>query len=274
MESPGESPSPESARHLLAALAAGGPALVALSGGVDSALVASLATEALGERAIAVTLSGPAVTAAEVARARAVARAIGIRHEVRPVDPLRLPEYRANPTNRCFFCRTAESEVLREVGGALGIAQYLDGIQVDDLGDDRPGIAAMERAGFVHPLARAGWGKREVRALARARGLPNWDAPSDACLASRVRHGQPIDRELLARVERAEDRVRSEGFRQVRVRVAGRAARIEVEPGEVARLTRAAEAGSLLADLRSLGFAEVTIDPRGYGASRAAPAHP
>ena len=270
MESPGEPPSPESVRRLLDAIAAGGPGLVALSGGVDSALVASLAAEALGSRAFAVTLSGPAVTGAEVERAREVARSIGIRHEVRPVDPLRLPQYRANPTNRCFFCRTAESEVLREVGGARGAAQYLDGIHADDLSDDRPGITAMDRAGFVHPLAQAGWGKRPVRALARARGLPNWDAPSDACLASRIRHGQPIDRELLARIERAEARVRSEGFRQVRVRVDGHAARIEVEPEEVARLARAAAEGRLLGDLRALGFAEVTIDPRGYGAARTA----
>jgi pyridinium-3,5-biscarboxylic acid mononucleotide sulfurtransferase len=257
-------------RELVAELAEGGPALVALSGGVDSALVASLAHEALGPRAIAVTLSGPAVSAAELERARAVAAAVGIAHRVVAADPLARAEYRANPSNRCYFCRSVETAALREVGRRLGTAQYLDGVHVDDLGDDRPGLRAMDEAGFVHPLLRAGWRKTDVRQAARRRGLPNWDQPSDACLASRVAHGEPISEPLLRRIEAAEAELRGDGFRQVRVRVRGDRARIEVGPDEVARLAEPERARRVARRLEELGFASVTIDPRGYGAARPA----
>lgn len=243
---------------------AGGPALVALSGGVDSSLVASLAFEALGNGALAVTLVGPAVSSSEVHRAEAVARVIGIPHVLRPVDPLASAEYRANPSDRCFFCRTAETEVLRSEAEARGLRQYLDGVHVDDLGDDRPGLVAMDRAGFRHPLVEAGFRKADVRREARKRALPNWDEPSDACLASRVRHGVPITPELLRRVERGEAIVRAAGFRRVRVRVDGELARIEVDPAELPRLLAEPMATEVTGSVRSLGFRAVEIDPRGY----------
>jgi pyridinium-3,5-biscarboxylic acid mononucleotide sulfurtransferase len=246
----------------------GGPALVALSGGVDSALVASLAREALGAAAIAVTLTGPAVSARELERAREVARATGIQHFVLPVDPLSRPEYRENPTNRCFFCRTVEAERLRSFGDPRGIRQYLDGVHVDDLSDERPGLQAMDAAGFFHPLAWAGWTKADVRAEARARGLPNSEQPSDACLASRIAHGSPITGELLGRVEAAESLLLARGFRRVRVRVHGSAARVEVDPGEVPRLSNEPLASAVVHELRSLGFEPVTIDPLGYHGNR------
>ncbi len=255
----------ESADELVRQLRGGGPALIAMSGGVDSALVASLAFEALGERALAMTLAGPAVSAREVERAGSVARAIGIVHRVRSVDPLALPEYRSNPSDRCFFCRSLETRALREAGEEWGAVQYLDGVHRDDLADDRPGLVAMDRAGFRHPLAEAGWGKAEVRRTAQQRGLPNWDEPSDACLSSRVRHGHPITAELLARIERAETIVRSHGFRQVRVRVEGRSARVEVEPESVPRLTREPISSRVIAELEPLGFSPVVLDVHGYG---------
>ncbi len=260
---PGRPPAPAST--LVRRLADRGPALIAMSGGVDSALVASLAFEALGRRAIAVTLTGPAVSAREVERARSVARSIGIDHRIRSVDPLAVAEYRANSSERCFFCRSVETRALLEIGTEWGAAQYVDGVHHDDLGDDRPGLIAMDRAGFWHPLADAGWGKEEVRRVARERRLPNWDEPSDACLASRVRHGQPITAELLARVERAEAIVRAHGFRQVRVRVDGDSARVEVEPESVRRLTDGPVGERVIAQLLPLGFSTVTLDPRGYG---------
>lgn len=246
-------------------LRAGGPALVALSGGVDSSLVAAFAVQALGPTAVAVTLSGPAVARAEVERARRVAAFLGIAHEVLPVDPLAREEYRANPTNRCYFCRTVETAVLRGYGDSRGVQQYLDGIHLDDLSDDRPGLRAMDDAGFVHPLVWAGWTKADVRRAARARALPNHDQPSDACLASRVAHGQPISREVLAQVEAAEAFVQARGFRRVRVRVHGRSARVEVDPAEVFRLTTEPVAGEVRSALRALGFELVALDPRGYG---------
>jgi pyridinium-3,5-biscarboxylic acid mononucleotide sulfurtransferase len=247
---------------------AGGPALVALSGGVDSALVASLAFEALGSGALAVTLEGPAVARSEVDRAREVARAIGIRHRVESADPLARLEYRSNPPDRCYHCRAVETDVLRSVGTVERCTQYLDGVQADDLDDDRPGLRAMDEAGFVHPLLWAGYGKTEVRAEARARGLPNWSTPSDACLASRVAHGDPIDEPLLRRIETAESLVRAEGFRRVRVRVRSGAARIEVDPDEVDRLSAEPLRSAIGRRLVEIGFASVTIDPLGYGRGR------
>jgi pyridinium-3,5-biscarboxylic acid mononucleotide sulfurtransferase len=255
---------PRSEPEIVRDLRAAGPALVALSGGVDSSLVASFAREALEHRSLAVTLAGPAVATTEVARAERVARAIGIEHLVIEIDPVARAEYRANPSNRCYFCRVVETEELRRVGRARGVAQYLDGVHLDDLGDDRPGLRAMDEAGFRHPLALAGWTKSDVRTAARARGLPNWDEPSDACLASRVVHGEPITRSLLGRIERAETWLRAEGFRRVRVRVRSNAARVEVDPAEVERLLREPFASRVRAELGRLGFAPIEIDPVGY----------
>jgi len=250
--------------EIVAHIAAGGPALVALSGGVDSSLVAAFAAEALGASAVAVTLEGPAVARSEVARARRVAAAIGIDHVVLPIDPLENPEYRANPTDRCYHCRTVETGALRAFGEPRRIAQYLDGVHVGDLADDRPGLRAMEEAGFHHPLVWGGWTKSTVRESAQRRGLPNWDQPSDACLSSRVAHGDPISAELLRRIESAEAVLLERGFRRVRVRVARGAARIEVGPDEVDRLSAPPLSDEIAERIRALGFSSVTIDPRGY----------
>lgn len=250
--------------EIVARIKDGGSALVALSGGVDSSVVAALAHEALGSLSQAVTLSGPAVSRAEVERARNVARSVGIAHLVVEVDPLLRPEYRANPTNRCYFCRTVETTALRSFGDPRGFQQYVDGVHADDLSEDRPGLRAMDEAGFWHPLAWAGWTKADVRAAARRRYLPNWDEPSDACLASRVPHGEPISRELLRRVEAAESVLLRRGFRRVRVRVHEGGARLEVDPAEVVRLGTPPLSGEVLDAVRELGFDPVTIDPLGY----------
>ena len=238
--------------------------MVALSGGVDSSLVAALAFSALEGEAVAVTLAGPAVSRAEVERAERAASAIGVEHVILPVDPLSRADYRENRPDRCYFCRSVETFVLREFGRARSVDQYLDGVHADDLSDERPGIQAMDEAGFRHPLLAAGWGKVEVRAEARRRGLPNWDQPSDACLASRVAHGEPVSAELLARVESAERVLLDRRFRRVRVRVRAGAARIEVDPAEVARLMEEPLASEVLREVARLGFPSVTIDPRGY----------
>jgi len=238
-----------------------------MSGGVDSSLVAALAFEALGNEALAVTLTGPAVSRAEVERARSVADAIGIEHALVTADPLERDEYRANGADRCYHCRTVEATVLRSYGAVRGVRQYLDGVQRDDLTDDRPGLRAMEEAGFLHPLLWAAWGKAQVRAEARQRNLPNWDQPSDACLASRVAHGDPVTAELLARIETAESVVLALGFRRVRVRVRGGTARIEVDPSEVHRLLEEPTATEVTRSVARVGFRTVTIDPVGYRGS-------
>jgi pyridinium-3,5-biscarboxylic acid mononucleotide sulfurtransferase len=272
MRTPLASPVPRrSWEELVEHIRAGGPALVALSGGVDSGLVAAAAHGSAGAGTLAVTLQGPAVSASEVDRARRVAATIGIPHAVLDVDPVAREEYRSNPSNRCYFCRSFESATLTAFGSERGIRQYLDGVHLDDLSDDRPGLRALDEAGFLHPLLWAGWRKSDVRAAARERGLPNWDAPSDACLASRIAHGEPISRELLAKVEAAEALVRNRGFRQVRVRVRDGRARIEVDPDEVSRLLAAPLAGEVAEAVRAVGFRTVEIDPVGYGGPRRSP---
>jgi uncharacterized protein len=264
VDPPGLRTDPRDEAELLEELREGGATVVALSGGVDSATVAALARRALGARATAVTLAGPAVSADEVERARFVAQAIGISHEVLAVDPIADPRYRSNPSNRCYFCRSVETRTIRDWGASRGIESYLDGVHLDDLGDDRPGIRAMDEAGFRHPLVWARWRKVDVRAFARSVGLPNWDAPSDACLASRIRHGQEVTAPLLARIDVAERGLRGRGFRRVRVRVEGDRARIEVDGPEVARLTAEPMASEVRATLLELGFSAVEVDPAGY----------
>jgi pyridinium-3,5-biscarboxylic acid mononucleotide sulfurtransferase len=255
---------PRDEAELLRELRTGGASVVALSGGVDSAAVAALAYRALGARAQAVTLAGPAVASEEVERARHVASTIGIAHEVVTVDPVADPRYRSNPSNRCYFCRSVETRAIREWGRPRGFVRYLDGFHLDDLGDDRPGIRAMDEAGFGHPLVWARWRKPDVRAFARTAGLPNWDAPSDACLASRIRHGQEVTVPLLGRIEVAERALRAHGFRRVRVRVDEDRARVEVDAAEVPRLLAEPLGSVVRAELRQLGFTDVELDPAGY----------
>ena len=268
LDHPGAPRAPWAAERIAGSLRGPRRVLVALSGGVDSSVVAALAHAAVGEGAIAATLTGPAVSASEIERAERVARHLGIVHARVPIDPLASPEYRANPPNRCYFCRRVETAALRAWGLARGFARFLDGVQRDDLAEARPGLRAMDEAGFEHPLARAGWGKAEVRAYARAVGLPNADHPSDACLASRVRVGQPITAALLSRVEAGEEAVRGLGFQRVRVRVEGRGARVEVDPFDVPRLLSEPVASAVSGALSSLGFAPVVLDPAGYRARR------
>lgn len=242
----------------------GGRAVVALSGGVDSGLVASFAFSALGTDALAVTLTGPAVSRAEIARAERVAASIGMKHTFVEANPLARAEYRENRPDRCYFCRSVETSALRSFGESRAFDQYLDGVHSDDQVEDRPGLRAMNEAGFRHPLLWASWRKSDVRSEARRRGLPNWDQPSDACLASRVAHGEPVTRELLDQIESAETVLLERGFRRVRVRVRRGSARIEVAPNEVARLSAEPLAGQVRRELARLGFSDVAFDPRGY----------
>ncbi|MGC2034516.1 MAG: ATP-dependent sacrificial sulfur transferase LarE [Thermoplasmata archaeon] len=261
---PGPEPGPRSPTAIADELVRGGRALIALSGGVDSAVVALLAYQALGPNAIAVTLVGPAISQAEIDRAGRSAREIGIDHELVAADPLEVEAYRNNPSNRCYFCRTTETAALREFGQRSSVEQYVDGVHLDDLGDDRPGLIAMAEAGFRHPLVWAAWRKNDVRQFAHQAGLSNWDAPSDACLASRVRHGQLLSAPLLRQIEEAERWIAGFGFRRVRVRVDGGSVRVEVDPEEVGWLRSEPTATAVQHGLSALGFSEIELDPIGY----------
>lgn len=247
-------------------IAGGGRTAVLMSGGVDSSVVAELAVRGLGSDAIAVTLAGPSLSVAERERAVRVAASIGIAHATVPVDQLASAEYRANPSNRCYFCRSTEVGAVRRWAEDRGIVQLVDGVHLDDLGEARAGLRALDEAGVRHPLLWAGWRKSDVRAYARSAGLPNWDQPSDACLSSRVTHGSPIDAGLLARIEAAESTILERGFRRVRVRTDGVTARIEVDPVEVPRLLAEPMATEVRTAVEAHGFGSVTLDPLGYRA--------
>lgn len=255
-------PWPEVASYI----AGGGRTAVLMSGGVDSGVVAELAWHGLGRDAVAVTLAGPSLSLVERDRAVHVAASIGIPHEILPVDQLASAEYRANPSNRCYFCRSTEVGTVRRWAEDHGIDQLVDGVHLDDLGEARAGLKALDEAGVRHPLLWAGWRKPDVRAHARSVGLPNWDQPSDACLSSRVTHGSPIDATLLARIEAAEKVVLEHGFRRVRVRTDGVSARVEVDPTEVPRLLAEPMATEVRGAVGSHGFGSVTLDPHGYRA--------
>lgn len=253
-----------SAEELVTHVRDGGPALVALSGGVDSAVVAALARAALGEAVLAATVVSSAVASSEVGAARDVAHKLGLRHRWVRAEPLDEPRYRENGPDRCYHCRRVETGALRRLASDAGLSQLLDGIHVGDLSDDRPGLRAMDEAGFTHPLLWAGWDKTAVRRYAREAGLPNADRPSNACLASRIARGQAISSELLGHVERAERFLTDRGFRRVRVRVHGTAARIEVDRSEVDRLEEPSFLREVRRELRAIGFSTVAVDPRGY----------
>lgn len=237
-------------------------ATVAFSGGVDSALVLRIAHEQLGERALALTALSESLPSGELEEAQALARSIGARHVVLRTFETRDDNYLANAADRCYFCKTEMYARISDLARVEGLATVLDGLNLDDLNDRRPGRAAAIEYGVVSPLVDAGLNKDEVRELSKQLGLPTWDKPALACLSSRIPHGTPITLQSLSQVDRAETFLRSLGIRQVRVRHHGKTARIEVEPRDFA-LVRASES-EIAERLKSLGFPNVVLDPNGY----------
>ncbi len=238
--------------------------LVAYSGGVDSTVVLRIAHDALGERAVGVTAVSPTFPALELAGAKAAAAAMGARHEIVHTDQLAMPEFTLNDATRCFHCKTDLYRLLSALREQRGFAAVVDGTNLDDLGDDRPGLAAARQWGVRSPLVEAGFSKMDVRLAAKELGLPNWDKPAAACLSSRIPRGITITRERLSRVEQAEALLHAEGLRSYRVRDHGDIARIEVEPAEMPLLMDADRRARVSAQLKRLGFRFVTVDLEGY----------
>jgi uncharacterized protein len=241
--------------------------LVAYSGGADSALVAAVAAQELGERAVAVTAVSASLPRSERAAARAFATGRGIAHVEVATDELERPEYVANGADRCFHCKTALFDALEPLA-ALSGARIALGTNLDDLGDHRPGQRAAAARGAIAPLLDAGFGKAEVRAVSAALGLVTAEKPAAACLASRVAYGEPVTAELLHRVERAEEAGRALGFPVCRVRAhgAGAVARVEVPAQDVERA--ASLRSELDSGVRAAGFDFCALDLQGFASGR------
>lgn len=236
--------------------------IVAFSGGVDSALLAMVAYEVLGERALAVTARSASLPMRELREAEEMAARFGFPHRVIDTNELLDPRYAENPENRCYFCKSELFTKLEGLQERLGYRWLAYGENVDDNSDHRPGGVAARENGVRAPLKEAGLSKADIRALAQHVGLPVWDKPAFACLSSRFPYGSPITPEKLAQVEAAEDCLWALGFRQYRVRHHGEVARIEVERAEMARLLDHAE--EIAARCREAGFAYVAMDILGY----------
>ena len=238
--------------------------VVAFSGGVDSSFLLSVAVETLGEAAMAVTTLSVTFSPEDGLAAREVATFLGARHELVDTDQLDIPGFVANDGRRCYFCRVDMFSKVVEIAHGHGIRWVVDGTLVDDLGDVRPGLRAKDEHGVRSPLLEVGLTKEEVRSLAQARGLPNWDRPAESCLASRIPLGVPVSFDLLDKVARAESFLHLNGFRQVRVRHHGAIARIEVGANDLPRLLDEEFRNAVVTHVKGLGYRFVTFDLEGY----------
>lgn len=238
--------------------------LVAFSGGVDSSFLLSVAHRVLGDRVTALTTLSPANPEHDTATAVALARDLGVTHLMIESNELDIPDYAANPTDRCYFCKDKLYAICAAEARRRGINTIADGVNSDDLRDHRPGLRAAEEQGVRHPLVEAGLTKTELRILSRTLGLATWDKPASPCLSSRFPYGTRITIERLRMVGNAETAIRSLGFRDVRVRFHGEIARIEIGAEELGRFVDPQLRASVVRDVRKAGFRHVTLDLEGF----------
>jgi uncharacterized protein len=238
--------------------------VVAYSGGVDSSLLAQAAHIALGDKALAVTAVSPSLPQAELDEAIAVAKQIGIRHELIHTDEMDNPEYVANPTNRCYFCKSELFIKLNPLAAERGYNHVVYGAMMDDRGDHRPGAQAAKEYAVQAPLDAADLSKDEIRELSKRWDLPTWNKPSFACLSSRFPYGQLITLETLSSVEQAEQFLRDRGIRVFRVRHHDKIARVEVLPEDMPRLVQEPFRSDMVERFKALGYTYVTLDLAGF----------
>ena len=239
-------------------------ALIAYSGGVDSTLVAKIAYDVLGDRAIAVTAVSPSLLPEELEDAQIQAAEIGITHKIIDTHEMDNPNYTANPVNRCYFCKSELHDTLKPLATQLGYPYVVDGVNADDLRDYRPGIQAAKERGVRSPLAEVGVTKAEVRQLSQQLSLPWWDKPAQPCLSSRFPYGEEITINKLQRVGRAEIYLRRLGWQNLRVRSDGDTARIELPPEKIKEFVLTMDLQAIVVAFQSYGFVYVTLDLEGY----------
>lgn len=241
-----------------------GSVAVAFSSGVDSTFLLKVAQEVLGDQVMAVTARSCSFPQRELSEAESFAKAHQIKHVIVESEELSIDGFSQNPPNRCYLCKTELFTKIKALAAEKGFAEVVEGSNMDDLGDYRPGLEAIKELGIKSPLRQAGLYKEEIRLLSKELGLPTWEKPSFACLASRFPYGEEITPEKLEMVDRAEQFLLDLGFRQVRVRHHGTLARIEVEEAELERMLQAETRKQVHESLKQVGFTYVTMDLMGY----------
>lgn len=254
----------EKERNLFGILKGLGKVIVAYSGGTDSAYLAWAAHEALGPNATAITADSASIPESHKRDAEDLARRCGFRHEYIETYEFDNPDYAANNPDRCFHCKDELFTRLEEVGRQRGVEHIIYGVNVDDLGDYRPGQNAAKKHQVRAPLVEAGLSKAEIRELSRLAGLPTWDRPASACLSSRIPYGTPVTIENVKTVEKGEIEIRALGFRQFRVRFHGDLVRLEIAKEEMERALSPEMASRFVEIFKPLGFHYVTLDLEGY----------
>ncbi|MBW4449548.1 MAG: ATP-dependent sacrificial sulfur transferase LarE [Spirirestis rafaelensis WJT71-NPBG6] len=239
-------------------------ALIAYSGGIDSTLVAKIAYDVLGDRALAVTAVSPSLLPEELEDAKIQAATIGISHQIVQTHEMENPNYTSNPVNRCYFCKSELHDTLKPLALKLGYPYVVDGVNADDLHDYRPGIKAAKERGARSPLAEVNISKVEVRQLSQQLSLPWWDKPAQPCLSSRFPYGEEITVAKLQRVGRAEIYLRKLGLKNLRVRSDGDTARIELPPEQIKEFVLTTDLPTIVSAFQKLGFLYVTLDLEGY----------